>query len=164
MFVTLVVVSAYSDIPQLKPIKKQIESFKSGMGVSDLSVGKTGEIEDLAVTLIEYKVTDSWIDYYNVKHAAPEGAKYLFIHIKVGNIGKVRKTLPGYTDFSLWYAGVEIPYSQACWYTRSYSPYIGHSLKYPGYSDAGWIAFEVPVGIELGDTTLNIRGLVWRLG
>jgi len=164
MFITLVVVSAYTDIPQLEPIRKQIESFKSGRTIPDLSVGEAGEIGDLAITLVEYELTDSWIDNYDVKHKAPEGAKYLFIHIKVENIGKVRETLPGYTDFSLWYAGAEMPYSQACWYTRSYPSYIGRTLKYPGYSDEGWLSFEVPAGIELEDTTLEIKGLTWRLG
>ena len=63
----------------------------------------------------------------------------------------------------MWYASVEMPYSQVCWYARSYPIYIGKFSKYPGGSEEAWLAFEVPAGIELEDTTLNIRGLVWRM-
>lgn len=46
-------------------------------------------------------------------------------------------------------------------YLPAYSD-LGTSV-YPGVSEEGWIAFEVPSGIELDETTLKIRGLVWNL-
>jgi hypothetical protein len=47
-------------------------------------------------------------------------------------------------------------------------PYFPHyswsdDSVYPGISEEGWIAFEVPAGIELDETTLEIRGSVWNL-
>lgn len=175
MFVTLVVVSAYTDIPQLEPIREQIESFKSERTISDLSVGETGEIGDIAITLVKYELTDKWTEsliksephpekYRHLyEHEAPEGAKYLFIQIKLENIGKTRKTFPGYVDFSLHYAGSRMVRADI-WNCLSHEMYIGGIFsKYPGSSEEAWLAFEVPKGIELEDTTLNIGGLVWRM-
>jgi hypothetical protein len=171
MFITLVAASAYSDIPQLEPIGKQIKSFKSGIGGSKLSVGETGETDSLSITLVKYALTDSWIErLYDIEHKAPKGAKFLFMYIKVENIGKTRTAFPcflGCEDkISLHYAGAKMPHA---WqvidakFSPQYSVY-GRCIKYPGDSKEGWIVFEVPEGIELEDTTLEIKGLVWKLG
>jgi len=111
IFIMLVVVSAYSDIPQLEPIRKQIMS----LGVYGLSVGDTGEIDGLAITLIEYDLVngyvykdevlvsvESWGETYNIVDkpiTPPKGAKFLFLHIRVENVGKVKKSFPCWLPF-----------------------------------------------------------------
>lgn len=189
MFISLVVVSAYSTIPQLEPIRKQIESLKSGMGVSDLYVGEIGEIDGLAITLdrvnytkcYDFKVglTAKGTDRMGTE-CAPEGAAFLFINIKIKNVGKVEKQIPRwvimrvfeeYNDITLYYANTEMKKHRLQPFEHQFNPkysesgYIGGSIRlYPGVSTEGWIAFEVPKGIELEDTTLEIKGRTWRLG
>ena len=111
VFAALVVVSAYSDIPQLEPIRKQIMS----LGVYGLSVGDTGEIDGLAMTLIEYDLVngyvykdevlasvESWVEVYDIVDnpiTPPKGAKFLFLHIRVENVGKVKNSFPCWLPF-----------------------------------------------------------------
>lgn len=111
VFAALVVVSAYSDIPQLEPIRKQIMS----LGVYGLSVGDTGEIDGLAITLIEYDLVneyvykdevlasvESWVEVYDIVDnpiTPPKGAKFLFLHIRVENVGKVKNSFPCWLPF-----------------------------------------------------------------
>jgi hypothetical protein len=211
MFISLVVISAYSDIPQLEPIRKQMESFKSGTSGFGQSVGDTGVVDDVAITLLKYDIVDryqythvrpkyerekGWYDYEIVETVTPPaGAKFLFIYLKLENVGKIKKTFPHWcaplecldwdskihsNEIALHYAGASMdphwiiftlnlrghswnnikqhPYSPPYKWTSS------QDSLYPGGYNEGWIAFEVPVGIELEKTTLNIRGLVWRLG
>ena len=181
IFVTLVVVSAYTDIPQLEPIRKQIESFKGGMGVSKLAIGETGEIDGLAITVDKCELTDSWLDVYTIhkwdkitydtiEMKPPKGAKFLFIYIKVENIGKTKKTFPPsyacpFSEcISLRYDD-DIMLPELLGNPLEYNP-LYESLgewggyNYPGESKEGWITFEVPAGIEPEGTTLKIAGLV----
>jgi hypothetical protein len=86
MFIALAVVSAYTDIPQLEPIRKQMEPFKRGIGVSKLSVGETGESDGLSITLVKGELNDgyTWFSWGSPsKVEPPEGAKFLFLYIKV---------------------------------------------------------------------------------
>ena len=220
MFITLVVVSAYSDIPQLEPIRKQIGSFKSGTGGFGLSVGDTGVVDGVAITPVKFET----VDYYRVEYEEIEiiypgkevdcidyeviesrgyvypkvrclkvqtptphpGAKFLFIYLKVENVGKTKRTFPYWSfplgvnlnEISLNYARASMdPYWMSydfLWRGISWDSVKKHPFSppysweihsvYPGASKEGWIAFEVPEGIELEDTTLEIRGLIWRLG
>jgi hypothetical protein len=123
----------------------------------------------------------------------PEGAKFLVAYIKVENVGKVKTTLPRWStpldnewigpftqnEISLHYEGTSLDPHWLCDTVESQ----GHSWDdvtkypmsppykqvctediYPGSSVEGWIAFVVPAGIELEQTTLKIRGVTWRLG
>jgi len=189
LFITLVAVSAYSDIPQLEPIRKQIESFKSETGSFGLSIGDTGVVNEIAVTLVKCEIVDSYQYAYtwgDIETITPStGAKFLFAYIKVENVGKVKKTFPKWSwrsyflqsgespiEISLSYGGELMePHWIVCpsrGLSAEQHPYFPHyswsdDSVYPGISEEGWVAFEVPAGIELDETTFKIRGLVWNL-
>ena len=57
VFIVLVTVSAYRDYPQLEPVRMQMESFKSEIGTSGLSVGETGMCDGLAITLVSRQLS-----------------------------------------------------------------------------------------------------------
>lgn len=90
IFIMLVVVSAYSNIPQLEPIRKQIESFKSEIGTFGLSIGDTGVVDDVAITVVECIIADKYqYTYMGIEYERgwcekvetvipPTGAKYTF--------------------------------------------------------------------------------------
>ena len=215
MFVTLVVVSAYTDIPQLEPIREQIESFKSE--IDGLGCGETGVVGGVAITPLKIKVIESYSYEYEFTSplgveciriedtnrddmirclkakiiTPPTGAAFLFIYLKVENVGKTKESFPRWlspfhdlgcpdvrrNEISLNYAGESmdfhlIEYWNGKWRMKEkgkdnpFSPpytWCSFNTVYPGEVKEGWIAFEVPAGIELEDTTLNIRGLVWRM-
>lgn len=130
MFITLIGVSAYSDIPQLEPIRKQIESFKSGIGGSELLVGQTGEIDGIAITVRELRLANGYYSSWSPQWHGPgvheisggeiaqptKGAIFLFVYIKVENVGKTKKSFPEWhphapefsDDISLYYAGASM--------------------------------------------------------
>ncbi|RZN37912.1 MAG: hypothetical protein EFT35_05485 [Methanophagales archaeon ANME-1-THS] len=166
--------SAYHDTPHLKPLRKLIQTLK-GETVW-LSIGETGETDGLAVTLVKGALNDGYS--YNTWSGsaiepAPSGAKFLFLYIKIENIGKVKERFPcsstdrffGGNEIGLYYADTKMPPHQikpSPDYTPLYSVRYGDE-RYPGLSEEGWIAFEVPAGIELDETTFKIRDVGWHL-
>ena len=168
--------SAYNDNPHLEPLRKLIKSLKGETGALWLSIGETGETDGLSVTLSKVELNEGYS--YNTWSGSaieepPEGAKFLFLYIKVENTGKVKERFPcsssdrffGGNDIALDYADTTMPQHQlkpSPDYTPVYSVHYGDE-RYPGLSEEGWIAFEVPAGIELDETTFTIRDVGWRL-
>ena len=190
MFTTLVVVSAYTDIPQLEPVRKQIESLKSGMGVSKLAVGESDKIDEFSITVEDVSLAHSINIFFIMNHklSAPRGAALLLVKIKVENIGQKRELFPPPRDsISLQYSGVDKQYPNMYTNPDLFSPpfyYISETTGkgginaplccnlfgnekielYPGIVEKGYFIFEVPEGIEPEGTTFRIKGLVWDFG
>lgn len=107
----------------------------------------------------------------------PTGAKLMFVYIKVKNIGEQKRSFPNFgcsfnePDIYLKYKGVSMDIYKELTiegvHFFSSFPEIDNYFwcedeVYPGVSEEGWIVYEVPTGIELEDTTLEIKGLVWN--
>lgn len=168
--------SGYRDNPYLNPLRKLIQSLRGETGAFRLAIGETGESDGLSITLVKGELNEGY-SYNTWSGSALEvpttGAKFLFLYIKVENIGKVKKRFPcsstdkffGGNDIAVYYADTKMPQHQikpSPTYTPVYSVRYGEE-RYPGLSEEGWIAFEVPAGIELDKTTVKIRNVVWRL-
>ena len=186
--------SAYTDIPQLEPIRKQIESFKSEMGGSELSIVDTGEIDGLAITVDKVSLVRSLkvhSDLMEHKISATGGAQLLVVNIKVENIEKTKKSFPPPREcISVHYTGGEKQFpevgsnlllfiepfyyfSKSGKFSRTFEGYIeeyeffgdkNKCIIYPDVIDEGFFIFEVPEGIEPEGTTFRIKGLVWDFG
>jgi hypothetical protein len=162
-----------------------------GMPVNETGVADDVAITLVTSEVIDsYKyATNSGVETVN----PPEGAKFLVAYIKVENVGKVKTTLPRWSkpldndwigpftrnEISLHYDGTSLDPHWLCDTVESrghswdrikkypMSPPYKRVCKediYPGSSVEGWIAFVVPAGIDLEQTTLKIRGVRWRLG
>ena len=101
----------------------------------------------------------------------------MFVYIKVKNIGEQKRSFPNFgcsfnePDIYLKYKGVSMDIYKELTiegvHFFSSFPEIDNYFwcedeVYPGVSEEGWIVYEVPTGIELEDTTLEIKGLVWN--
>lgn len=158
-------------IPELNPIRAKIFHTDNSVN-SVLYVGETAKIDSLSIIVKDVQMSNNNGKY----EIAPEGGKFLFIKIEVTNIGEVkthRDTLPAYRhtilDFQLddkeriklYYAGNTMP---GLLHVNEYSPdWSGYGAQYPGITKDGWIGFEVPAGIDLKKTTLNIHDIKWIL-
>lgn len=154
-------------IPELNSIGAKIFHTDNSAN-SVLYAGETAKIDGLSIIVKDVQMSNNNGKY----EIAPEGGKFLFIKIEVTNIGKVkthRDTLPAYRHtifdnkerINLYYDGTAMP---GLIYVFEYSPdWSGYGAQYPGITKDGWIGFEVPAGIDLKKTTLNIHGIKWIL-
>jgi hypothetical protein len=143
---------------------------------SFLREGKTFVVDDLAITLIEHSLEGCYVSKYNNEICPTAGASFLWLHFKRENRGN-SSDLQIYSCFwfHLLYHGEE---KDSLWYHSQgdlhpqRESWIGGGCNqlYGGYSDEGWIVFEVPAGIVLSETTLRVESYqgpefeqIWQL-
>jgi hypothetical protein len=138
--------------------------------------GETVVNDNLALTLLEHRLEGCYTSRSGNQVCPDQGAALLWVHFRRENHGSAAD-LPIYSCFSflLLYQGKEL---DSLWY-HSYGDYhpereswIGGGCKelYGGYSDEGWVCFEVPAGISLNEATLRIKSYegpyfehIWKL-
>lgn len=168
----LIIVSGAT--PELNYIRDKIP-YINELDDPVLLVGETCTVDDLSITVKNVElVTDpnEGSPYLGVH----EGAKILFVDIEVINIGDV--PTPGDTlqdplvapfvldmdeknRFKLHYADTTI-YALASLYYQ-HTRWKGFGDKYPGVIKEGWLAFEVPGGINLNETIFEVYENKWIL-
>lgn len=160
--------------PYIDLIEEKVSNMDS-LKQSDLSIKNSNNIigdtvlteDGLSITFVEFDLVDSY--YFSKmsedKRSAPNGAKYLFIHISITNVGELKTPsdtiLISYHAPSIYYAGSSMPLKMHG-LSVEYTPvFDGYGSEYPGVTKEGWIRYEVPAGIDLAKTTLKIHGVEW---
>lgn len=105
---------------------------------------------DLQVSMDRVEVTDQFITEFGTQRLPTGDKKFLWVHVRLENIGKGEIVLPGFENFSVLYAESEI------------KPIYGHRQGYTDYTDLGttlfpgetldaWLRFDIPAAAELND-------------
>jgi hypothetical protein len=105
--------------------------------------------DTLRVTLDELEVTQEYLTEFGSTRIPPDGRKFLWVHVRLKNIGKTQMDLPALEHFSVLYAAVELKptYGHRAGYT-DYTT-LG-SVIFPDQELDGWLRFDIPVTAELG--------------
>ena len=148
---------------------------------TELSLGESATINGITFVVDEYEFTNSFImPPYNFTIPPPEGAKFLWVHVKAKNIGEVPRYLPWF--IMLHYKGIEIREYTASYekeeYTSQYyslgerKMYRKHYV-YPYVSKEGWMIYTVPATFDATDAKLWVmipppgywhgESFTWRL-
>jgi len=110
-------------------------------------IGSEMRHEDFAVTLLEYEFSGSYRGEYDVDEEPPEGAKFLWVHILVRNVGQNAGDSPSPSDFSLIHLGEQIGRGFSLGKGPGYEQYDGGEI-FPGVSREGWLRFTLPKAAE----------------
>jgi hypothetical protein len=132
--------------------------------LAPLHEGEVFTLGNLEVLVLEHDLTGCVTDIYGEEVCPPEGAAYLWIHLHARHIGAA-SDLPVDAAFSttVLYRGEE----QDSTYFF-FSEIVGKP-NWPGYSDGsgntemysgaeldGWLAFIVPVGVEVDEVVVHL--------
>ncbi len=145
--------------------------------LSILREGETLSVGNLAITVLEHRVEGCYVSEYGNEICPDQGAVLLWVHLMRENRGD-SSDLPIYSCFwfHLLYRGEEL---DSLWYHMygdshpERHSWIGGGCEehYGGYSDDGWIVFEVPAGIVLDEAILRVESYqgpqfeqLWKLG
>ena len=125
-----------------------------------LHTGETWVADNLAITVLEHEVASCYTSEYGSEICPPEGAAFLWVHLLRENRGS-SSDLPIYSCFwvSLLYRGNELRPSWDGDYHVGRPSWSGGGCAqlYPGKRDEGWVCFEVPAGINLGEAILRVE-------
>jgi hypothetical protein len=114
------------------------------------SPGNSITWNNLQVTMDQLEVTQDYITDYGSSRIPTEGNKFLWVHIRLNNIGQIEMDIPLPEHFSILYAAVEL------------KPTYGHRAQYMDYTTLGpvifpkqelegWLRFDIPAAAELKD-------------
>ena len=106
--------------------------------------------DTLQVTMDQLEVTQDYLTDFGSTRIPPAGSKFLWIDIRLKNIGQVEMDVPLSEHFSLLYAAIEL------------KPTYGHRAEYTDYTTLGpvifpgqeldaWLRFDVPTTAELNE-------------
>lgn len=106
--------------------------------------------DTLQVTMDRLEVTQDYVTDFDSSRVPPDGYKFLWVHIRLRNIGPVEMNVPILENFSILYAATEL------------KPTYGHRVDYVDYSVLGpvifpdqeldgWLRFDIPATAELRD-------------
>jgi len=105
---------------------------------------------DLQVNMDQAEITDRFITEFGAQRVPTGDQKFLWVHIRLENVGEAEITLPDSENFSVLYAESEI------------KPIYGHRQGYADYTDLaptlfpgqeldGWLRFDIPATADLKD-------------
>ena len=139
--------TAESSSPQITASPQPI-STEMKVPPTPSSPGNSITWNNLQVTMDQLEVTQDYITDYGSSRIPTEGNKFLWVHIRLKNIGQIEMDIPLPEHFSILYAAVEL------------KPTYGHRAQYTDYTTLGpvifpnqelegWLRFDIPAAAEL---------------
>ena len=106
--------------------------------------------DDLQVTMGQLEVTQDYITDFGSTRIPPDGNLFLWVHIRLQNMGQVEVDVPLSEHFSILYAATELKPTYG--HRASYVDYttLGQQI-FPNQELDGWLRFDIPVTAKLSD-------------
>ena len=106
--------------------------------------------DTLQVTIDQFEVTQEYVTDFGPSRVPPDGSKFLWIHIRLRNIGQVEMDIPLSEHFSVLYAAIELKPTYG--HRANFADYtsLGQTI-FPAQELDGWLRFDIPVTAQLSD-------------
>src|ERR1043165_2397847 len=106
--------------------------------------------DNLQVTMDRCEVSQDYLTDYGSTRTPPIGQKFLWVQVRLKNVGQIQLDVPAAEHFSVLYAAAEL------------KPTYGHHQGYLDYTTLGplifpnqeldaWLRFDIPIAAELND-------------
>lgn len=106
--------------------------------------------ENLQVTMDELDITQEYRTEFGSTRTPPSGSKFLWVHIRLTNIGTTEIALPRLEHYSILYAATELKPTYG--HRAGYTDYTSlDSMIFPDQQLDGWLRFDIPTAAELGE-------------
>jgi hypothetical protein len=112
------------------------------------SPGDTITWDKLQVSMDQLEVTQDYMTDYGSTRIPPAGQKFLWVHVRLQNTGRVEMDVPLSEHYSVLYAGAELKPSYG--HRQGYLDYTTLGvLIFPDQNLEGWLRFDIPATAEL---------------
>ncbi len=114
------------------------------------SPGDTIVWQTLQVTMDRLEITQDYVTEYDSTRIPTEGNKFLWVHVRLKNVGKIEMTIPGSENFSVLYAGTELKPTYG--HRKGYADYtVLKPVIFPDQELDAWLRFDIPTTAGLKD-------------
>ena len=115
-----------------------------------MSPSKMIVYDDLQVEMSEAEITTSYTTEYGSNREPPAGKKFIWIHVRLKNIGQSEQTLPASEHFSV--LNGETEFKPTYGHRKDHADYMALTTgMVQGQEVDAWLRFDIPTGIELKD-------------
>jgi hypothetical protein len=106
--------------------------------------------DGLQVTMDQLEITQDYMTDYGSSRIPPAGQKFLWVNIRLENMGQSELDIPLSEHFSVLYAGTELKPSYG--HRQGYADYttLG-SVIFPNQKLDSWLRFDIPTAAELNE-------------
>jgi hypothetical protein len=131
--------------PFPQPTATGIKVFPTPSSLSDSIIW-----DDLQVTMDQLEITQDYMTDYGSSRIPPAGQKFLWVNIRLENMGQSELDVPLSEHFSVLYAGTELKPSYG--HRQGYADYTAlGSVIFPNQELDSWLRFDIPTAAELKD-------------
>ena len=110
--------------------------------------GESVKWKDLQVGMDQAEITDSFVTEFGFQRDPSPGQKFLWVHIKLKNVGKSEIKIPAPENFSALYA--ESEFKPTYGHRQGHADYIAlDSTLFPEQEVDAWLRFDIPVEADL---------------
>jgi hypothetical protein len=104
----------------------------------------------LQVTMDRLEITQEYQTDFGSSRSPTEGNKFLWVHLRIKNIGQTQTDLPAEEHFSILYSATELKPTYG--HRAGYADYTTlASTIFPDQELQGWLRFDIPSASELKD-------------
>jgi hypothetical protein len=106
--------------------------------------------DDLQVSMDQLEITQDYVTDYGSTRSPSPGQKFLWVNIRLKNIGQIETDMPVSENFSVLYAGTELKPSYG--HRQGYADYTAlGSVIFPNQELESWLRFDIPTVAELNE-------------
>ena len=141
---------------------------------TDFQLGETGIANNVAFVVLNYEFSENYMGRYGGIEYPEEGAKFLWLYVKATNLCEVAQRIPYDWYVDILYKGTTIHHDYA--HPKGRKMYPERQEIYPGVSEDGWIAYQVPKNFYISEAKVRVyfppkanelfgkKTLTWSLG
>lgn len=105
---------------------------------------------ELQVTMDQAEITDDFVTEFGSTRIPSDGLKFLWVHVKIKNMGQNELDTPPSEHYSILYADTELKPTYG--HRKEYADYTAlNSTLFPSQQVEAWLRFDIPVAAELKD-------------
>ena len=137
--------TAASQTPSPQPTATQIIVLPTPSSPGDRIVW-----ENLQVTMDNVEVSQDYLTDYGSTRIPSPGQKFLWVHIRLKNIGQIQLDVPVAEHFSVLYAATELKPTYG--HRQGYADYtVLGQIIFPNQELDAWLRFDIPTTAELNN-------------
>ncbi len=114
------------------------------------SPGNSINWQELQVTMDQAEITEDFITEFGSTRNPPEGEKFLWVNVRLKNVGRKEIDVPLPEHFSALYADSE--FKPTYGHRKDHTDYTSlEPVLFPDQQADAWLRFDIPVTAELKD-------------
>jgi hypothetical protein len=148
LFGALLFTGCYSSDQPVAPVPMPPTLTPVNVHSTPAAPGDSVTWRDLQMSMEKAEITDSFITEFGSQRGPSVGQKFLWVQVRLKNVGKIGINIPTPEHFSTLYAKAE--FKPTYGHRQGYADYTTlDATLFPGQQMDAWLRFDIPIAADL---------------